>query len=296
MNFDLDIDNYELKDILYLFELNENFTQNDLKKAKNIVLRLHPDKSGLDPEYFRFYYKTYKILENVIEFKNKSSVKISDEKYVVDNNNERDISYYLTPQVYNDEEIKSFNKKFNELFEKCNAKNDDGYGEWLKNYGTDNEIDEIKKMSNVEWNEKIEFKKKEMKKLIPYDKNIKNINSITNNFLLDQDEVENYTSEIFGRLNYQDLKQAHTETLIPMDCEDFNNLPKFNNVNEYKEYREKFGFTTLSENEALELLHKTNNKEDKDGTMRAYKLAKQTEDLGKIIDKHTKEFFTLLDS
>ena len=52
---DLNIDNYDLQDLLNLFKLDKNFNEEDLKQAKKIVLKTHPDKSGLNPDYFRFY-------------------------------------------------------------------------------------------------------------------------------------------------------------------------------------------------------------------------------------------------
>ena len=57
---DLDIENYELEDILNLFKLQYNFVEADLKRAYRIALKLHPDKSGLDAEYFRFYLDNHK--------------------------------------------------------------------------------------------------------------------------------------------------------------------------------------------------------------------------------------------
>ena len=64
--FDLEIENYELEDLLNLFKLQYNFVEADLKKAYRMALRLHPDKSGLDAEYFRFYMKAYKMVENFV--------------------------------------------------------------------------------------------------------------------------------------------------------------------------------------------------------------------------------------
>ena len=60
--FDLEIENYELEDILNLFKLQYNFVEADLKKAYRIALKLHPDKSDLPTDYFRFYMKAYKIV------------------------------------------------------------------------------------------------------------------------------------------------------------------------------------------------------------------------------------------
>ena len=68
---DLDLSNYDLQDILNLFQIPENFTEADLKKAKRQVLKLHPDKSRIDSKYFLFYSKAYKVLYSIFEFNNK---------------------------------------------------------------------------------------------------------------------------------------------------------------------------------------------------------------------------------
>ena len=50
MSFDLDITNYKLQDILNLFNLTLDFNEDDLKQAKKITLKTHPDKSKLPKE------------------------------------------------------------------------------------------------------------------------------------------------------------------------------------------------------------------------------------------------------
>ena len=45
---DLNIENYDLNDLLNLFQLDYNFNEQDLKQAKKIVLQTHPDKCELD--------------------------------------------------------------------------------------------------------------------------------------------------------------------------------------------------------------------------------------------------------
>ena len=52
MDVDLDIDNYDLEDILQLFKLDYNFDEKDLRNAKKAALKSHPDKSNLDMKYF----------------------------------------------------------------------------------------------------------------------------------------------------------------------------------------------------------------------------------------------------
>ena len=70
-DFDLNIDNYDLEDLLNLFHLNYEFTENDLKLAKARALKTHPDKSGLNKEVFLFFMKAYKMIESIYEFQMK---------------------------------------------------------------------------------------------------------------------------------------------------------------------------------------------------------------------------------
>ena len=70
-DLDLDINNYELHDILNLFQIPSNFTEDHLKQCKKAVLKTHPDKSGLDKEVFLFFSKAYKILYEIHIFKNR---------------------------------------------------------------------------------------------------------------------------------------------------------------------------------------------------------------------------------
>jgi hypothetical protein len=62
---DLNLDHYSLEDLLKLFKLPEQFTEADLKEARKRVVAVHPDKSGLDKEYFIFFHKAYSLLSSV---------------------------------------------------------------------------------------------------------------------------------------------------------------------------------------------------------------------------------------
>ena len=72
LDLDLDINNYSLEDIINLFQIRENFNEADMKRAKQQVLRLHPDKSKLDTKYFLFYSKAYKTLYSIYEFRTRT--------------------------------------------------------------------------------------------------------------------------------------------------------------------------------------------------------------------------------
>ena len=78
-NLDLNIRNYDLEDITNLFRIPINFNKEDLKNAKKVVLKTHPDKSRLDKKYFLFFSKAYKVLYSIYEFKNKNEKNFDNE-------------------------------------------------------------------------------------------------------------------------------------------------------------------------------------------------------------------------
>jgi len=230
--FDLDINNYELNDLLELFNLKTIYDLEDLKIAKKIVLKMHPDKSKLLPEYFLFYSKAYKRLCSLYFIKNKNLQKIEETEYTKDI--DEGLKNVLDKNVFI-QENENFNKAFNEMFEKNNVKEKQGYGEWLKDTHKDN--DELEFDNNISWDDKINIKKKELKSLIKYN-GVDNLFFNTSASFID-DEITNNNSDLFSSLTYQDLKQAHTETLIPVTDEDYDKVLKFNTLNEYKMYRDK---------------------------------------------------------
>ena len=232
---DLDIENYELEDILNLFKLQYNFVEADLKRAYRMALKLHPDKSGLDAEYFRFYMKAYKIVENIFNFRNRKKKCAYDAVY---NARETDISEDKAVLLHslNGKSIKEFNKWFNEQFEKVKVnddENDSGYGKWIK----ENEVSETnEKVSLSEFGRVFEKKKTECKALVKYDGVQDTVDS--GGYNLVRDKVENYSSGLFSKLSYEDFKKAHTETVVPVTREDYEKKEKFSSLEMYKRHRD----------------------------------------------------------
>ncbi|MEE8565579.1 MAG: hypothetical protein V3S79_04230, partial [Candidatus Thermoplasmatota archaeon] len=231
---DLDIENYELEDILNLFRLQYNFVEADLKRAYRMALKLHPDKSGLDGEYFRFYMKAYKIVENIFNFRNRKKKCAYD---VVYNAKETDISEDKAVLLHslNGKSIKEFNKWFNEQFEKTKVnddENDSGYGKWIK----ENEVSENnEKVSLSEFGRVFERKKTECKALVKYN-GVQDTEGGNSGYNLVRDKVENYSSGLFSKLSYEDFKKAHTETVIPVTREDYEKKEKFSSLEMYKRH------------------------------------------------------------
>ena len=152
---DLNLENYDLEDILKLFKLPYNFTKEQLKKAQKIVYLTHPDKSNLPKEYFLFYIKAFKVLKQIYDFRFQ---KTKSTNYEVEKNEEHEI---LLEKI---KHKKNFNKWFNEMFENVKMQdneNDNGYGNWLSsNENINNEI--LTNPNNM--NEMFEKKKTTSKK------------------------------------------------------------------------------------------------------------------------------------
>ena len=280
MDIDFNINNYNLDDILNLFKLDKNFTINDLKNAKKYVLMLHPDKSGLDKEYFLFYTKAFRVINNIYEFSKRkqekldntnSDIKYSNDSILNENGNKLIIDNFV------EQKGKDFNRWFNQEFEKNNLQDDsvkNGYGEWL----TSNEdLDELNhKMSINQLHDNINEKKKKLSALAKREE-IREISHNSGN-LLDTSVPDNYQSDIFSKLQYEDLKLAHTESVVPVTKDDFDNSLKFNNVESYRQYRNSQDINPINEKESMNYFSNKNSLEDRQALDLAYKLSLQTEE------------------
>ena len=284
---DLDIENYELEDILNLFRLQYNFVEADLKRAYRMALKLHPDKSGLDGEYFRFYMKAYKIVENIFNFRNRKKKCAYD---VVYNSKETDISEDKAVLLHslNGKSIKEFNKWFNEQFEKTKVnddENDSGYGKWIK----ENEVSENnEKVSLSEFGRVFEKKKTECKALVKY-------NGVQDTeggggYNLVRDKVESYSSGLFSKLSYEDFKKAHTETVIPVTREDYEKKEKFSSLEMYKRHRDSQNTAPPSLQQSRQYLAERDKNENVLHARRAFKILKRDEE----IEKNNKKWWSNL--
>jgi len=276
-DLDLNLENYDLNDILNLFKMDIDFDENDLKKAKRMVLKIHPDKSNLLPKYFLFFSNAYKVLYNIYEFRNKSVNKKEENYQSLSNEDKNKALENFFEQNKNIKNTNTFNKWFNEQFEKNKIENEFeefGYGSWLK---SEENIEPEKKISQEEMGREFDKKKKQVISLIVH----KDISEIYANNLgaanLSNNAPEEYSSDLFSNLSYQDLKQAHTESVIPVTDEDYDKTIKFNNINEYISYRNNQSIKPLSEIQALDYLKNKSKFENEEASKRAYELAKQVE-------------------
>lgn len=277
MDIDLNIENYDFNDLLDLFNLNHNFGEVELKKCYKTVLQTHPDKSGLNPSYFLFYTKAFKILKNVFNYKNKKNTSLDETKSKIEYlaGSDEDSGKKLLVEQLQKKKAGDFNKWFNETFEKLNLNNNiNGYGDWFE---SDDGLSTEKISSVNQLHDKINRRKENLSALMKVDK-IHELESVGDTNNLDTDEPEYYSSGVFSKLQYDDLKKAHTETVIPVCDNDYNKIQKFNNIGKLRDYRNNQNLKPMSKNEARNKLDNNYDLLDKQNTELAYKLTKQAED------------------
>ena len=264
---DLNIDNYDYEDILKLFELKFDFAENDLKRAKKKVLMMHPDKSGLDKKYFLFFSGTFKILFSVYEFRQKANVNLNEDmEYLAEKSDENQELVDKLKDKYN---TKDFNKWFNKEFDKLKVENEyesGGYGEWLKN---EDDVEVCKNQN--EMNEMINKKKKNLRSLVNYN-GIDEFNNTGYNDLANNKPSE-YSSGMFIKLQFEDLKKAHVESVIPVTEDDYKQ--NYNSMEDIKLKRQEQNLNPLPEKEVNDYLNNKKTSEDYVGAQRAFKLASQ---------------------
>ena len=276
---DLSIENYSFNDLLKLFELSENFNDYELKNAKKIVLRLHPDKSGLPSDYFLFYSKAYKMLYNIWKFRNTSIEKNQDGLWKKDDDLEMNVDENMNEKrkVVNNKtknmDVREFNKWFNDEFEKSKASNvdQDGYDEWFKN---DNDSMLI--------GDDIETHKKRARDVIVYD-GVHELPAYSSGYydLNGGGKQESYTSDIFSLLPYQDLYVAHTVPVIPVSEADYSEHEHFNTVDEYKKHSDEMVNHSLNNQLDSSYFTEKAKKEEVESSQLAYRLTKEVEESSK---------------
>jgi hypothetical protein len=226
------------------------------------VLKTHPDKSNLPKEYFLFFSKAYKIIYSIYEFRVKGK---GSTEYMLDDSTDVEIFKKLTGK-------KDFNKVFNELFDKCNvrtAETDTGYGEWLR---SDEDMDDT--VTTKENMHDTFRKKKTVARDAIVNQSIQETGYNTYTDLLGN-APDNYSSDLFSSLGYEDLRNAHRENVIPVTEKDIKQT--FKNQEELRIYRESQKIIPNTLSESKEMLHKQKQEEIKQDTLRAYTLAKQDE-------------------
>ena len=286
-NLDLDIKNYQLEDITNLFKIPIVFDEAELRKAKLTVLQTHPDKSKLPKEYLIFFSSAYKMLYQVFTFRNgKNRNKKENYKEIIDEEtvDPGEDSMKLCVEKVKRLNAVEFNTLFNEHYEKCKIQMDEdaGYEEWFRSQQTDDDAS-----SQIEtWDQRvseIDRKKQTLRESLSLvSKNeLQSVNIYgggSQGYALGQGAPKEHSSGLFSSLQYEDLKKAHTETVIPVTHEDFANSKKFNNSQDLKVFRDvNLKSYSYDKQDAINKKNAQTYVEEEENTHRAFTMAKQDE-------------------
>ena len=161
-SLDLNIQNYDLEDILGLFKINGQLTEHELKRAYKMYLKTHPDKSGLDARVFRFFKQAYDVLSKIYYFRNKKTQQ--NTTYDTTESNLSQDKLKILNKL-NGLSCKEFNEKFNKMFELSkvvDGETDTGYEDWYRNYKDRNDP----KINLSQFGTEFEKRKRESKALV----------------------------------------------------------------------------------------------------------------------------------
>ena len=276
-SFDLNIKNYNLEDILKLFNVNYNFDKKDLKRAYKKVIRSHPDKSNLDPKYFHFFVEAYKLLSGIYQYHEKKNQSTEYEDY-----NEHMAEDHKL--ILNSLKKENFNEWFNDMFKKVkivDKEHDSGYEDWLK---SNNDIFDTTNIAKHDMDRVLHERKKYCRDLV-VKRGLEELGGGNSEYELSRNKPMLYSSKVFSKLTYEDLKKAHIESVIPVTKEDYENVPKFKNVDSYKRYRKKQDLQVTSLDQAKKMKQKREEMENKTNIERAYYIYKQDEEIEKMNKK-----------
>lgn len=280
-SLDLNIDNYSREELYKLFGFKSSIilTEENIKVAKKIVLRTHPDRSRFDDKYFIFFKKAYEKLLDIYEFQNKTNKKTVDNNEYYDSQNGQvlDKMFDIKKDL---KESKNFNSWFNEQFEKHRLEDpvEHGYDKWLKS--DEDIIFTPQNINKDSMGREMEKRKKEIQALTPYTGVGHSTGSSTAGGSSLMEYNSNFTSgSLFSGdgMGYTDLRQAYAESVIPVTEEDYNKMQKFKSVDEYKRHRDTVNTTPLSKEEAMRQLFYQEKKENDDSAALAFYYAQQAE-------------------
>jgi hypothetical protein len=263
----LNINDYGFEEILNLFNLTYNFTDEELKIAKKKVLFTHPDKSKLDPKYFLFYKKAFDLVLKYHEENKKQCVKVPTDKHLKYEKNDI-IECNQIDRIIKKMDKTDFNARFNKLYEENMMKKiDKKKNEWFQDQQPvfDLQTADITMQNMGKAFETIKLKNGQMIKYRDV------IEIRQNNFgtsLFDDNDGENQddfsreqyiTSDVFSKLKYDDLRKVHKDrTVFDVSEKDYDKVKKYNSVEHLSRERGSQNISPLDKFKAEEILMRKN--------------------------------------
>jgi hypothetical protein len=273
----LDIQTYQFRDLLNLFDLTMDMKIEDLKRAKLKVLYMHPDKSKLDSKYFLFYKKAFEIIIGYFEERTKQDAKVP-----VVQSKEDEMRYDPEPrfiqkneavahtiQQYQTKEGNNFNKNFNDLFEDAMVKpQDPTKNQWFREETPVYKHAEATKdtMSKVIQTVKSQVASNALSRYRGVE-NIVSGGGMGTQFHDDDDnddEPQYMSSDLFSKLKFDDLRRVHKDqTVFAVSENDFDPNSRAKNIEYLNRERDGQDLTPLVKSHAQKILEQQQHEYEK---------------------------------
>lgn len=253
-SLNININDYSIEQLYSLFKLSpETATESALKDAKRKVLSLHPDKAGSQyQQHFIFYMnalnrvaehseihnrdetsrkKMQSGMETGFHYENDARNMYKDANYT---NNIKQMAQTMT-------KTGEFNRNFNEAYDKFVKKPiDHSRYQWFNQETPVYETGKPASAKDIAQNIDAVRAQQQQYQLAIH-RGVQELNgssSVGAHGLYDDDEMirgSTYvSSNPFSKLKYDDLRKVHKdETVFTVSEQDYSNMPKYRNVNEY---------------------------------------------------------------
>lgn len=268
----LNINMYKFKEILDLFQLDYKISIEDLKKARMMVLKMHPDKSRLPPDYFLFYKKAFDIVLKYYNENTKTSVEVPTTEQIYEPESVDKRMAHTIHKAMNDMGNDHFQKKFNQLFDENMKKPQRDNNDWFKNNDPLYQFDNISSTAALAG--AVESIKQKNAALIKYNgvENLSSGNGTYGNLYDDDEEFSDtyVTCDPFSKLKFEDLRKVHKDqTVLAVSESDFSKMKTFSSMDHLQRERGSLNVQHIDRSESEKIL------EQQDQIFRQQMLAKQ---------------------
>jgi hypothetical protein len=235
----LNINMYSFRELLELFQLSSRIGVEDIKRAKMMVLKMHPDKSRLPPDYFLFYKKAFDVVYQYYQEQAKTTAEVPKEEQTYSpsiNESEDKRTARIIEKKMNDLGQHQFQRKFNELFETVAEKPDPTANEWFRTNDPLFQFDEVQSTAGLA--AAMEQVKQKTAALVKHTGvQMMSSSGPAYNNLYDQDE--GYVScDPFGSLKYEDIRKVHKDqTVLAVSESDFAKVRQFSSMDQLQRER-----------------------------------------------------------
>jgi len=230
---------YSFREILELFQISSTPTIDDIKRAKMMVLKMHPDKSRLAPSYFLFYKQAFDAVYEYYQQQAKTTAQVPTEEQTYSpstNESEDRRTARVIQKKMNDLGKDQFQRKFNELFDTVAEKPDPTMNDWFRTNDPLFQFDEVHSTAGL--GAAMEQVKQKTAALVKHT-GVQTLSSSgpAYNNLYDQDE--GYVScDPFGSLKYEDIRKVHKDqTVLAVSESDFAKVKQFSSMDQLQRER-----------------------------------------------------------